>query len=142
MDNAVAGAGGGGAVMTGEGNSTSATTIAATELIGIKSSSSAFDVSVFDNGNNQLQFRINPHGYNSTVNITNGGQVFAKRVDYGNYGISATDWWDMYDPFVLKRTPSSSSDTTGYPWDIAADENYLYIKTKDNGWKRVALSSF
>ncbi len=142
VDNAVAGAGGGGAVMTGEGNSTSATTSATTELIGIKSSSSAFDVSVFDNGNNQLQFRINPHGYNSNVNITNGGQVFAKRVDYGNYGIPATDWWDMYDPFVLKRTPSSSSDTTGYPWDIAADENYLYIKTKDNGWKRVSLSSF
>ena len=141
VDNAVAGAGGG-AVMTGEGNSSSATTIATTEVIGLKSPSSAFDVSVFDNGNNQLQFRINPHGYNSSVNVTNGGQIFAKRVDYGNYGIPATDWWDMYDPFVLKRTPSSSSDTTGYPWDIAADENYLYIKTKDNGWKRVSLSSF
>ena len=141
VDNAVAGAGGG-VALTGQGNSGSATTNSTTNVIGIKSASSAFDISVFDNGNDQLQYRVEPHGSSSMVTIQNGGQIFAKRADFGNYGVGAADWWNMWDPFVLKRTPTSSTDTAGYPWDIAADENYLYIKTKDNGWKRVSLSSF
>lgn len=42
---------------------------------------------------------------------------------------------------VAPRTPSSSADTQGSLRDIAADDNYIYVKTSA-GWKRAALSTF
>lgn len=42
---------------------------------------------------------------------------------------------------VAPRTPSSSADTQGMAGDIAADDDYVYVKTS-TGWKRAALATF
>ena len=42
---------------------------------------------------------------------------------------------------VAPRTPSGSTDTQGSVGDIAADDNYVYVKTS-TGWKRAALSAW
>jgi len=42
---------------------------------------------------------------------------------------------------VAPRTPSSTADTQGMTGDIAADDDYVYVKTS-TGWKRSALATF
>ena len=42
---------------------------------------------------------------------------------------------------IAQRTPTSTADTAGSLGDIAADDDYVYVKTSD-GWKRAALSTW
>lgn len=42
---------------------------------------------------------------------------------------------------VTPRTPTGSADATGTTGDIAADDNYVYVKTS-TGWKRAALAAW
>jgi len=51
-----------------------------------------------------------------------------------------TIWGDTLQ-IVTDRTPASSSDT-GNKGEICKDENYIYICTANNTWKRIGLSSF
>lgn len=44
-------------------------------------------------------------------------------------------------PRVPEKTPASSA-ADGYPGQIVADDNYIYIYTRGAGWKRAALSTF
>jgi hypothetical protein len=36
-------------------------------------------------------------------------------------------------------TPTGNSDSNGFQGQITWDEDYLYVKTAANGWKRVLL---
>lgn len=43
---------------------------------------------------------------------------------------------------IPKNTPISSEDVSGNIGNITYDDNYLYIKTSDNKWKRTKLEEF
>ncbi len=120
---------------------------------------SGLEITATDQGANGLEWFID---YNNTwwgggfAPVGSKSALFGFRQDNGHPGPYApsNQWHGWHNPFVRKGTPASSAATLSQqlPWDIVADQNFLYIATWNGSslnttggtitWKRVALSTF
>jgi hypothetical protein len=68
-----------------------------------------------------------------------------KLVDDNGYPTEAyRKWLDKMPPLltVLNGDVPTTSKSAGIAGQITSDQNYLYVCTAQNTWKRVALSAF
>lgn len=81
------------------------------------------------------------HDYGTATGAVSSGKRYAYSIQDVSYNERFFITIDGTQLKMTQSTPSSSSDT-GITGSIKIDENYIYVCTTANTWKRVSLSSF